>query len=62
MSEGEGEGEGNYFLHPLHLEGKQGPQSLSWVFLCGEREMIRGVTLLVDERFPGSRVYTEVFY
>jgi benzoate/toluate 1,2-dioxygenase reductase subunit len=31
-------------------------------YLCGEREMIRGVTLLVDERFAGSRVYTEVFY
>ena len=31
-------------------------------YLCGEREMIRGVTLLVDARFAGSRVYTEVFY
>lgn len=31
-------------------------------YLCGEREMIRGVTLLVDERFPGSLVYREVFY
>jgi len=31
-------------------------------YLCGEREMIRGVTLLVDERFAGSYVYTEVFY
>ena len=31
-------------------------------YLCGEREMIRGVTLRVDERFAGSRVYTEVFY
>ena len=31
-------------------------------YLCGEREMIRGVTLLVDERFVGSYVYTEVFY
>ena len=31
-------------------------------YLCGEREMTRRVTLLVDERFPGSRVYTEVFY
>jgi ferredoxin-NADP reductase len=31
-------------------------------YLCGEREMIRGVTLLVDERFAGSHVYTEVFY
>jgi len=31
-------------------------------YLCGEREMIRGVTLLVDERYAGSYVYTEVFY
>ena len=31
-------------------------------YLCGEREMIRGVTLLVDENFAGSHVYTEVFY
>jgi len=31
-------------------------------YLCGEREMIREVTLLVDERFAGSYVFTEVFY
>ena len=31
-------------------------------YLCGEREMIREVTLLVDERYAGSHVYTEVFY
>ena len=31
-------------------------------YLCGEREMIREVTLLVDERFPESLVYREVFY
>jgi benzoate/toluate 1,2-dioxygenase reductase component len=31
-------------------------------YLCGRREMIRDVTLLVDERFPGSSVYTEIFY
>jgi ferredoxin-NADP reductase len=31
-------------------------------YLCGEREMIRGVTLLVDEHFAGSHVYTEVYY
>lgn len=31
-------------------------------YLCGEREMIRNVTLLVDERFPGSLLYREVFY
>ncbi len=31
-------------------------------YLCGEREMIREVTNLVDEIYPESRVYTEVFY
>jgi ferredoxin-NADP reductase len=31
-------------------------------YLCGRREMIRDVTLLVDERFPDSRVYAEIFY
>ena len=31
-------------------------------YLCGRQEMIRDVTLLVDERFPDSRVYTEIFY
>jgi NAD(P)H-flavin reductase len=31
-------------------------------YLCGRREMIRDVTLLVDERFEGSFIYTETFY
>lgn len=31
-------------------------------YLCGRQEMTRDVTLLVDERFPGSLVYTETFY
>ena len=31
-------------------------------YLCGRREMIRDVTLLIDERFPDSLVYTEMFY
>lgn len=31
-------------------------------YLCGSREMIRDVTLLADERFPGSLVHTEVFH
>jgi ferredoxin-NADP reductase len=31
-------------------------------YLCGEREMIQDVTLLVDEIYPESRLYTEVFY
>lgn len=31
-------------------------------YLCGAREMIRDVTLLVDELFEDSLVYTEAFY
>jgi ferredoxin-NADP reductase len=31
-------------------------------YLCGRREMIRDVTWLVDERFPGSLLYSELFY
>jgi NAD(P)H-flavin reductase len=31
-------------------------------YLCGRQDMIRDATLLVDERFPGSMVFTEVFY
>ncbi len=31
-------------------------------YLCGREEMIRDVTLLVDEAFPDSRVYAEIFF
>ncbi len=31
-------------------------------YLCGSREMIRDVTRLADERFPGSLVHTEIFH
>jgi benzoate/toluate 1,2-dioxygenase reductase subunit len=31
-------------------------------YLCGREEMIRDATLLVDEAFPGSRVYSEIFF
>ncbi len=31
-------------------------------YLCGHRKMIRDVTLLVDEVYPGSCVYREVFF
>jgi len=31
-------------------------------YLSGRRDMIRDVTLLVDERFEGSFIYTETFY
>ncbi len=31
-------------------------------YLCGRREMIREATLIIDDRFPGGRVYSEAFY
>lgn len=31
-------------------------------YLCGRREMIRDVTFLVDEKFPGSLIFTETFF
>lgn len=31
-------------------------------YLCGRNDMIRDVTFLVDDRFPGSYVYTEIYY
>jgi ferredoxin-NADP reductase len=31
-------------------------------FLCGDRKMTREVTLLADQRFPGSYVFKEVFF
>jgi ferredoxin-NADP reductase len=32
------------------------------IFLCGNRRMVRDFLVLVDERFPGSRVFTEIFF
>ncbi|MCG6537861.1 MAG: hypothetical protein L7F78_24860, partial [Syntrophales bacterium LBB04] len=31
-------------------------------YLCGRGDMVRDVTLIVDELFTGSLVYTETFY
>jgi NAD(P)H-flavin reductase len=31
-------------------------------YLCGRQDMVRDATLLTDERFPGSLVFTEIFY
>ena len=31
-------------------------------YLCGRQEMVRDVMHLVDEHFPGSFIYTEVFF
>jgi benzoate/toluate 1,2-dioxygenase reductase component len=44
-----------------YLRGHLPPGAYDF-YLCGRREMIRDVTLLVDERFPESLVYAEIFY
>jgi benzoate/toluate 1,2-dioxygenase reductase subunit len=31
-------------------------------YLCGRREMVRDMTIIVDARFPGSLVRTEIFF
>jgi ferredoxin-NADP reductase len=41
---------------------KELPQDIYDFYLCGSGEMIRDVILLVDERFPGSNIYTEPFF
>jgi len=38
------------------------PPDLYDFYLCGRAEMIRDVTFLVDDIFPGSFIYTELFY
>ena len=44
-----------------YLQKKLAP-GLYDFYLCGRREMIRDVTFLVDEKFPGSFIFTEIFY
>ncbi len=41
---------------------KELPHDIYDFYLCGGGEMIRDVILLVDNRFPGSYIYTEPFY
>jgi len=38
------------------------PTAVYDFYLCGRGEMIREVTWLVDEKFPGSLLYSELFY
>ena len=38
------------------------PRSEHDFYLCGRDEMVRDVTQLVDDCFPGSRVFSEVFF
>jgi len=44
-----------------HLERLVPPGACDF-YLCGRGEMIRDVTWRIDERFSGSRVYSEIFY
>ncbi len=38
------------------------PKGIYDFYLSGRQEMVRDVTLLVDEIFPGSLIYSEIFY
>jgi len=38
------------------------PEGLYDFYLCGRRDMVRDVVGLVDERFSGSVVYSEIFH
>jgi ferredoxin-NADP reductase len=44
-----------------YLQNKLAPGEYDF-YLCGSREMIHDVTLLIDERFEGSLIYTEIYY
>lgn len=44
-----------------YLERFLAPEAYDF-YLSGRQEMIRDATLLIDERFPGSLVYSEMFY
>jgi ferredoxin-NADP reductase len=43
-----------------YLQSQLGPGDYDF-YLCGNGQMIRDVTLLIDERFAGSRVFSERF-
>lgn len=54
---------GDYFSGRVtdYLQNKLAPGEYDF-YLCGQRDMIHDVTLLVDERFEGSLIYTEIYY
>ncbi len=41
---------------------KELPSGAYDFYLCGRSEMVRDVTWLIDERFPDSKVYSEIFF
>jgi ferredoxin-NADP reductase len=57
-----GGGENVFRGRVSHYLAEHLPPGVYDFYLCGRQEMIRDVTLLVDKRFPGSLIYTEVFY
>jgi ferredoxin-NADP reductase len=38
------------------------PSAAYDIYLCGNRRMVRDFLVLADERFPGSRVFAEIFF
>jgi len=61
-ADGAGSDENTFRGRVSHYLAEHLPPNAYDFYLCGRQEMIRDVTLLVDERFPGSLIYTEAFY
>jgi NAD(P)H-flavin reductase len=60
---------GTVASHPEVFKGRVGDYLLNELtpgaydfYLCGRREMVRDVTWIVDDRFEGSLVYSEIFF
>jgi benzoate/toluate 1,2-dioxygenase reductase subunit len=57
------ESSGDYFSGRVtdYLQQQLAPRAYDF-YLCGRSDMIRDATLLIDERFAGSFIYTEQYF
>ncbi|MGD2188037.1 MAG: FAD-binding oxidoreductase [Desulfobacterales bacterium] len=62
ISPGSKEPPGIYSGNAVKYLSEQLPPDHYDFYLCGQEKMIREVTLLVDEQFPGSLIFREVYY
>ena len=45
-----------------HFLDRRLPQRAYDFYLCGRREMLRDATRIIDQRFEGSRIFSELFF
>ena len=62
LSSADQESDAYFHGHVTEYLQKHLPMGSYDFYLCGNRGVIRDVTRLVDRQFPGSLVYTEMFY